>query len=130
MSVVWSGAWFALNATAALLAVLAFAVLIVARQRLVRAVRPAAVGATSAASVAARPERFRTLAPSADELIDAVAVTRRSLLASPPGMHPPLPAGFRSAHGPLPGPDAPDPRTQCTVATTTMTPAPNAQLLS
>jgi hypothetical protein len=130
MSVVWSGAWVALNATAALLAVLAFAMLIVARQRLSRAARPATVDAASSASGAALPERFRTLTPSADEWIDAVAVTRRSLLASPPGKHPPLPALARPAHGPLPGPDAPDLWTQCfATATTTRNSSPNARLL-
>jgi len=127
MSVVWSGTSVALNAVAALSALVAFAVLIVARQRLARAFAPVAAGATRSAAVAALPERFCTLAPAAAESIDAVAVTRQSLLASPPGKHPPLPTPPRSAHGPLPGPDAPDPRTQC-IATTTTTPAPNARL--
>jgi hypothetical protein len=127
MSVVWSGAWVTLNAMAALFALLAVAVLIVARQRLIRAPRPVAVGATPSSPVVPLPERFRTLAPSAD-LIDAVAVTRRSLLASPPGTHPPLPAALsRPAFGTLPGNDAPDPRMQC-LTTATMTPASNARL--
>lgn len=128
MSVVWSGAWVAHNAGAALLALLVLAVLIAAHHRLLRASRPvAAVGATLSAAMAPLPERLRTLAPVADDLIDPLAVPRRSPLASSPGKYPRLPVVLRPANGRFPGTDAPDPQTLRTDATTT-TPASNVRL--